>query len=530
MKYHKILGLSLAATLVIGGVGCSTKEFLDVNGNPNNPSEVPASVLLTSTVVSTAFSNGNEINRITSLLMQHMAGIGTQSDPQDKYNIRGGLDNQWQFEQYAGVLENTQDMIRVANNTNSPAYAGIAKILKAYNYAMVTDLWGDIPYSQALQGLDQLQPRFDKQEDIYKGNSSLQIQGLFDLVKEGLADLDKTSTLTPSAANDPVYAGDLTKWKKAGNTLLLKLANTISRRDPALATTIINQVLANPNSYITSNAEDFQVPFGGSVGNRNPIADFNGVPSNPNVTGQRPDDLLLSQRLLDSMRTKNDPRLPFYFTTTPTPVPATPTTPAVNITGTVTTLPGSTAGTFLTFTGYQNGAAGAVAIPARANRSRAGLYLTGGGGEAPIRLLTNFQALFIRAESALILGTAGDPQTLYQAAIRASMTKVGVTDAAVTAYFAANPSVANLTGTNQQKLNKIITQKWIAWVGNGYEAYNDYRRTGYPRLALSQNPQGDDPSMIPVRFVYPASESSGNAANAPNPLPGTNVRVWWDVD
>lgn len=501
--------------------GCSTDNFLDVNDSPNNPTSVPASVLFTSTVVTTAFSNSNEINRITSLLVQHIAGTANQALAYDVYNIRGGLDNQWQFEQYAGALENAQEMIRIANQTNSPAFAGIGKLLKAYNFAMVTDLWGDIPYSQALLGLDNLQPRFDKQEDIYKGNEAQGIQSLFDLVKEGLADLDKTSALAPTAANDPVYAGDLTKWKKMGNTLLLKLANTVSRREPALAKTIIDQVLANSASYISSNSDDFQVAFGTNVGNQNPIYSFNNV--------NRLDDQMLSQRLLDSMRTKNDPRLPFFFTTTPTP------TATVNTTGTLTTLPGPLVNgvptpAFLTFTGFQNG--NNIAAPSRTagNRSKYGVYLTGTSGEAPVRLLTNFQTLFIRAESALTLGTAGDPQTLYQQAIRASMTKAGVADAAVTAYFAANPSVANLTGSTQQKLNKIITQKWIAWVGNGYEAYNDYRRTSFPRLALAQNAQGDDPSAIPVRFVYPASELSGNANNAPNPVPGTNVRVWWDID
>jgi hypothetical protein len=110
------------------------------------------------------------------------------------------------------------------------------------------------------------------------------------------------------------------------------------------------------------------------------------------------------------------------------------------------------------------------------------------------------------------------------------MTKAGISDAAVTTYFTNNPSVAILSGSNTRKLNQIMTQKWIAWVGNGYEAYNDYRRTGFPRLSLALNAQGDDPNVIPKRFVYPASELSGNANNAPNPAPGTTVPVWWDID
>jgi hypothetical protein len=534
MRNNKVIGFALAGLVTLGGAGCSVDKFLDVNNTPNNPITAPPSVLLTSTAISTAFSNGNEINRITSLLVQHVAGApGTlQAQPQDRYNIRGGLDNQWQFEQYAGILKNAQTLIETAGSVNSPAYAGIAKLLKAYNYAMVTDLWGDIPYSEALQGLNKLQPRFDKQEDIYKGNAGLGIQSLDALIKEGLADLDATSTLKPSASDDPVYAGDLAKWKRMGNTLRLKLANTISRKEPALARTIINEVIA-ANNFISSNADDFEVRFGGAVGNRNPIADYNGInivnPTTGVVTaavgiGQRPVDQLLSQRLLDSMAVRNDPRLPIFFNT----VPATAGTPAAPVAGVTTTTVG-------TFRGAQNGSN--VPLPnAGTARSKYFTYLTGNSGEAPIRLITNFQRLFIMAESALILGTstggAANVQALYRDAIRASMTKAGLTNAQVDAYFTDNPKVANLSTNQTLAHNQIMTQKWIAWVGNGYEAYNDYRRTGFPRLALAQNAEGDNPNILPKRFVYPASELSGNANNAPaaGTEPNTTVPVWWDVD
>lgn len=515
MRYQKYIGLTLAGMVALGATSC-VEDFLDVNTTPNNSLTAPPSVLLTSSIITTGFSNGNEINRISSLLVQHVAGTANQASGQDVYNIRGGLDNQWQFEQYAGVLENTNTLITVANAATSPAYSGIAKLLKAYNFAMVTDLWGDIPYSEALQGLAKLQPRFDRQEDIYKGSAD--VQSLDALVKEGLAEIDQQSTLVPSAIDDPVYRGDLAKWKRMGNTLRLKLANTISRKEPALAKAIIDEVIRG-NNFIASNTDDFQVPFGGTVGNRNPIYDFNGVNVTGSVAGQRELDITLSQRLLDSMRTKNDPRLPIYFNTVPASTAGSTTTPLG------------------VFYGYQNG--NNIAAPtAKANRSKYNVYFTGNAGEAPIRLLTNFQRLFIMAESALMLGTSTGGSTvegLYQAAIRASMSKAGISEAAIETYFANNPSVVNLSpatddATKQKTLNKIITQKWIAWVGNGYEAYNDYRRTGYPRLALVLNAQGDDPTKIPKRFVYPASESSGNAANAPNPVPGTIESVWWDVD
>ncbi|ALW84914.1 hypothetical protein AUC43_07305 [Hymenobacter sedentarius] len=522
MKNQKIVGITLAAAVALSTFSCNRDKFLDVNTSPNSPAVVTMPLLFTSTVVYSGFVATNDLGRAAALFVQHKAGTGNQMADYDRYNIRGSFDNQWNLELYGGTLINSQTLIDLAATKSSPAYGGIAKLLKAYNFSIATDLYGDVPYSQALKGRENQHPRYDKQEDIYKGNSALGIQSLIDLVKEGLADLDKPSTLKPGTTDDPVYgktANNIAQWKKMGNMLLLKFANTISKKEPALATSLINQAAAGA---FTSNADDFEVPFGSASGNQNPLYSFNYV--------NRPLDQMLSQRLLDSMRVVNDPRLPIYFTPTPTP------TATVNPTGTVTTLPGPLVNgvptpTFLTFTGYQNGGtASGLTIPAIGNRSRYNIYIRGNSGEAPARLLTNFQRLFILAESALTLPgvtVAGTAQSLYQDAIRASMTKTGITDAAVTAYFAANPNVATLRGTTEQKRNQIITQKWIAWVGNGIEAYNDYRRTGYPKLAPVLNPAGDD-GILPQRFALPLSELTANAgAEGQDVNIRTSVPVWW---
>jgi hypothetical protein len=145
-----------------------------------------------------------------------------------------------------------------------------------------------------------------------------------------------------------------------------------------------------------------------------------------------------------------------------------------------------------------------------------------------VRLLTNFQRAFILAESALILGTAGDPQALYTEGIRASMTLAGQTATQIDAYLAANPKVAILAGTNAQKLEQIITQKYIAFTGNGVELWNDYRRTGYPTLRDSQNAAGIDGTR-PVRAVYITQEVERNP-NFATAIQQSNVKLWWDVD
>ena len=96
----------------------------------------------------------------------------------------------------------------------------------------------------------------------------------------------------------------------------------------------------------------------------------------------------------------------------------------------------------------------------------------------------------------------------------------------ITAYFNANPTVVTLSGSTEDMRKQIITQKYIAWIGNGIEAFDDYRRTGYPVLTLPNNPGGDDPTVIPTRLPYTNSELSTNP-NAPNPRPLVDVKLWW---
>ena len=464
----------------------SCKKFLDVNTTPNNPTAVPPNTILPTTTIGMGFANSNDLDRATSALAQHIAGVGNQTAAYDVYNLDGNFDNQWNGEIYGINLSDLQILIDQYSET-SPAYSGIAKLEMAYLFSIATDIWGEVPYSQAAQGLKFTNPRFDKQEDIYQGNSALGITSLFDLVKSGLADLAKTSNVFVPGSDDIVYKGDRTKWARMGNTLLLKFAIQISNKNPALATSTIASVITG-NNYINSNALDFEVPFAAPVGNQNALYTFN----NLNRTG----DQMLSTRLLNLEKSLNDTVRLAKFFTKPNGV----------------------------FTSFDNGATGAA--PALATRSKYNTYLTGTSGEAPIRLLTYAQVKFILAESALILGTTGVANTFYQEGITASMQKVGMTAAEISNYFTTNPTVVTLSGTTEQQRAQIITQKYISWIGNGIEAYNDYRRTGYPPLTLVNNAQGDNPNVIPTRLPYTITELSSNP-NAPNPRPKTDVKLWF---
>ncbi|MCY7356259.1 MAG: SusD/RagB family nutrient-binding outer membrane lipoprotein [Rudanella sp.] len=483
----------LAPTLAILS-GC--QQFLDVNVTPNNPTSVTAAVLLPTVEVGAAFANANELNRFASVAVQQLTGAGGTPAGTDIYTTTGSdFNNQWQGELYNSTLINANEIIRIGDANNGKAYSGIAKIVKAYGFSLATDLWGDIPYSQALQGTANPQPRLDKQEDIYKGNASLNIQSLFDLVRDGLKDLDAV-TISPTTGlvtaglapgnDDVAYRGNINKWKLAGNTLLLKLANTISRKEPELARTVINEVLTR-NVYIKSNADDWNMAFGGSVGSQDPRYTYT-------VLSLFRDDLILSTRYLTLLRGLSDPRLPVFFTR-----------------------PGAD------YVSLDNGFRGTLPTP-NTNWSRYNNYVIGQNGEGPVRVLTNFQRAFILAESALILGTPGDPQTLYAEGIRASMTLAGIPTAQIDTYITANA----LKGTQQERLAQIMTQKYIAFTGNGVEIWNDNRRTNLPALQRSQNAAGIDGSPQ-VRLVYTATETTRNP-NFPNPGPQTNVKLWWDID
>ena len=488
-----IIASLLSVVLLLGASGC--EEYLDVNDTPNNPLTATPDVLLPTVLAGAAFANANELNRFTTVVMQYNFGAGGSPSDYDVYNI-GGTDfnHQWEFEIYGGALINARECIKSAQEANGNAYVGISKIMQAYVFALATDFWGDIPYSEALLGDSAIiQPDLDPQEFIYLGGEAegRSIQSLFDLTREGLAALDLENGSVVPGSDDIVYGGDIDSWRRAGNTLLLKLAMQLSEVAPERAQQEIQAVVDQGEVYINDNAQDLNVNFGGSVGSQSPVYTYT------NVSLFR-SELALSSRFQARLEALNDPRLPIFYDQ--------PT------------------GEYVSF---ENGFTGSLPNPD--TYSQFNSYVTGAGGEGPIRLLTNFQTKFILAEAALRFGItqAGTAQELYQAGIRASMQLAGLTTEQVDAYFAANPTAVTLVGSEEEQLAQIIEQKYIAFTGYGYEPWNDFRRTGYPNLPLSLNAQGID-GTIPVRVLYTA-ETITNNANVPNPSPPSNEPLWWDV-
>lgn len=499
-------------------VGCA--DFLDVNESPNSPEDVPLTAILGAALGGTGFANANELNRFGSTVSDYLYGAGGSPANYDTYVITAGdFGNQWTGEIWNGPLIQYEKLIIKGEEQGNFNYVGVAKIMQAYMWSLTTDVWGDIPYSEALKGETQFggitRPAVDTQESIYKGGNGK--PGLFDLLREGIAALDQPTNLT-MGSDDLVYGGNLANWRKAGYSLMLRLATTISVKDPVYAKGVIDEVLAknaDPNvTLISDNTQNLSIKFGGSVGSQSPIYSYMFVTTFQN-------ELIVSTRFLNLLQNgtaataDDDPRLPLFVKK-----------------GTTTATSGIPTTNYVTF---DNGFRGT--LPATSQFAKWNTAVTGANGVGPIRLVTNAGVKFMLAEAIVRLGVTVPGATaasLYYDGMRASLTEAGAATADINTYIGANLAaatpIAQLTGTTDQMIDKIITQKYIAMAGNGLEAWNDIRRTGFPSHTQVEhlNAAGED-GRRPVRALYPTADLARNP-NLSQVAKKSNERVWWDAN
>ena len=468
-KYAVLLALT-ATPLVI----TSCRQELDINVDPNNPSQASLSGLLSGSQVGFAFALGGEGTRMPASIVQHYAGHRAQPLDYAQYRITSSAtDGTW-----TALYNTLMDMKELENKaaaSGSQAYVGVSKLLQAHAFSVVTDMFGDIPFSEALQGRTNITPAYDKQENIYPA--------LITMIDEGLAAL---SAGTETISGDVVYGGDVAKWKKYGNSLKLRLLNHLSSRQPNAAA---NFLASNP-SLIETSVDDAKVVFGSVAANANPIYQFD-------VLSGRSDQAV-SSTIVDKMKALSDPRVGVYFE----PV-------ANNVLG----LKGQ----------YLGNAPGNDEEDSKKNRySRVGSAYA--SIKAPVVLMSAAEVNFIKAE---VYYRASDSraQAADQAAITQDFAALGVSSSA--AAYLANVNVA-YNGT----LQRIMEQKWITMFQASYESWVDWRRTGYPALTPAAN--NTTSNVIPRNLPYPDVEINSNRANLvagpgiPIPYTGLSNRVWWD--
>jgi hypothetical protein len=503
----KKLFLILGITAFIVG-GC-TKDFEEINTNPNNPLVVSTSSLLTAAQKSLIDDMYDEwfSGRQGLVYAQYWSQRNYTSE--DRYALRQTTNNTYWRLIYTDIM----DLVQIINLNTDPAtkakmsiygnnnnQIAVARIMKAWAMQMLTDAYGDIPYFNAFKGTGNPTPEYDKQELIYP-----------DLLKELKAAVDSIDESAPGfTSGDIVYGGDMSLWKKFGNSLRLRVAMRMSKRvDPSA---VIAEAVAS--GVFTSNDDNAQFKYLGVTPNNAPLYDAF-------WTSAR-NDFTVCKTLVDYLKgvndTLNNKTNPFFGITDPR----------------LSIYSRPRSGKYL---GMPYG------MPDAASQAYKGkcpsFYGTGSynPATAPIYLAADYAPIMMDyAEVEFILSEEnGWDQTHYINGITASMEYWGVDPADIATYIAAVPAAS---------AERVMTQKYLALYMQGYQAWAEYRRTGFPKLLKPGEKAYNDGTKdilftplagtdIPRRVTYPQQEYVVNGANvnaAKTQMGGDELstKVWWD--
>lgn len=480
MKKTIILLLAIASFFV---TSCDN-GFEDLNQDPNKPVSVPSNLLIPR--VLTSWGN-NSYGQFVGMDMgwdwiQHGGKI--QYNDEERYIPRQGvIENYWDGI-YLNVISESNQMYKLATTEGNETMQGVALTLKAFGFAQLTDLYGDIPFTEALDPTN-LTPSYTPQQDVYNGCVEMlnQAEALF---ANGNGSIE--------AASDIMYAGSTSSWRKFANSLKFRILMRTSLKQDVGAQL---QELVNGGQLFSSNAEEAKFAYLGEQPNANPI--YENI-----VYGTRPEHRM-GAALINKLGELQDPRINVYAKK-------------------------NAAGEF------RGKVAGYTSLPTdewnQGNVSGLGdFYLR---PELPAILLSYSELSFLMAEAAQRNLISGDAQTYYDAAIRANMAfnQVDSDDfnevsfADLESYMTSNAVGLNFT-TN--KLERIAEQKWIALFGQGLEAFTEWRRTPYPALTPAVEGAFD---QIPTRYNYPVGEQSLNidsyqAAIANQGADNLTTKLWF---
>lgn len=468
--------------------GC-TGDFEEMNTNPNRPVKVGAQFLLPHAIQTSVDNYWGNKARNERLNFDHaMSWVGyltrnIYENEGDNYNVQPSVNiKNWEVF-YTDALVNFQRIVEVAGpdgDSYNPNYMGIGITMRSWVFSMMTDVWGAIPYSEALKGTADepiYSPGYDSQETVYAGL---------------IADLAEANTLLstsgPSVSGDIMFNGDIMRWKKFANSLRFRLLNRQAHK-VASSAAIMQTMLDDPATYpMIDNNEEIAALTYGALPTNNPWHDI--------MIQQGRTDWNMSSTIVDKLKLMNDSRLEVF---------AEPGDMAEGeILGHANGLPGAIGSTYL----------GLSAIINTANFAQP---------TSQAVLMSYSEVLFLKAEAALDGDIAGDPQAFFEAGIQASFDEFG---AAMPADY--------ITGLGPVSKENIITQKWVALFGQGIEAWTELRRTGFPVMpahdpdALFQND-----GVLPTRLVYPSTEYSLNGTNVAtaDALNGgaddMKTQLWW---
>jgi hypothetical protein len=490
-KMKKIYICTLTTLLLLGAVSCKKpNDFGNTNVDPSATTKPIVSALLANVVSNMGGYASTSLEPISGgQYAQYFSetqypGTSTYSLPQFSFTGR-----------YNGDLHDLQNIINLNQDKNSVA---VAKILQQYIFWVITDSWGDVPYSQALQGLKAITPAYDSQEDIYKGI---------------LANLASAVSSFDNGAipGDLIYSGDVASWKKAANSLRMLVAIQLSAKVPGAtdyAAAAFNAALADPAGYITSNSQNFALTYpGGSF--KDPWWNaYNGRT-----------DYAESKTVTDLTSSLNDGRT--------VPFGGDFTDPGQITGGTVTSAVGVPSGLSRADVTAFTTANPKWALVLRADKRT---------DKGALVIISAAEVALARAEAANLGWTTEDIVTTYQQGITLSFDQWGLA-APAAGYFTQNGVVIS-AGPSAANIPNISIQRWLASYPDGHAAWDIWRKTGYPVLTPAPGATNSSKQIV-RRFTYATAEYQTNGANVnaavareTGPNPGTDSqdnRVWWDI-
>ncbi|GAB3647160.1 SusD/RagB family nutrient-binding outer membrane lipoprotein [Echinicola sediminis] len=495
--------------LVVAISVSSCKDLTELNINPNgiDPEAVHPNLLITTVISETATAELNLGFGDIAGVMQH-----TQKDAWFEDHNNYQWSNQ-SWSRYYNILEDARLMEKRANELDLPFYTAVAKVMSAYNFGRIADLWGDAPFSDALKGdlggEQYLLPKFDTQQEIYEG-----IIALLDEANQ-LLQGQEAATIP----QDVLYGGNILKWRKFANSLRLRYYIRISEKLPTVASSGIQEMLANPSEYplILAEADDAALAFPGTSSGTS-------WPSNTEFDGSNGSNyrrIKMCATLVDKLQELGDRRLQVWAKKIEVPIVIDNSLPAGTdevregvryISSDVAE--GKPVDTDPEYVGLP---ASVSNLPSEYNLNPtpgqqsfnphvsflSEMYMEASGDLLKARLLSAAEVQFGLAEAAQQGWISGDAGAYYREGVRQSLTSWRQ-EASYDEYIDGE---AAFDGS----LEQILEQKWIASWTAATEAWFDFRRTGLPSL---QAGPAAVRSVLPLRYYYMQEELSINGSNA----------------
>jgi hypothetical protein len=478
----KLLNLLLLPILLTVISSCR-KDFKEINTNPNASAAATPEALLAPALYDVVNGNLNRAMRLNNVLMQDHVPLSNNNDI-GRYMVRPS-ESDYMWNNWYLQLNNFRDMYQKANSINDTTWMGVALICDVWVSSQITDMFGDVPYFNAVKGKEGIyEPEFDLQKDIYTDLfTKLELANRYLALNKAIA--------TEKKAADPLYQGNPLLWRKFGNSLYLRLLMRVSGKDEMNAATEIKRIVeteATTYPLIASNTESAVLrfttipPYVSEFYNYRDY-DFNGAVS-------------LSEFFVNNLNQWKDPRISVWATE-------------------------ASLGVYLGVpSGYAEGQ-----VPEQMSS-----YLAALKNNPLMGNIMNYAELqFILAEAAAkgIIGTSA--QSYYEAGVANAIIFWGKE---VPEDYLSREGITWMENADlEQKMELIHVQKYYTLFFTDFQQWSEYRRTRHPQLPLGAGVQNN--GMMPSRFKYPVYVQSVNNANyntAVGRMGGDdiNIKVWWN--